>query len=319
MSEDQNDAPAAKSPQQRARGLLRIVAIVLAAYFLLQGILGLLVPPVEPHPVQELNLKVIAHRGGKAEYPENTLEAFRSAVESGVDAIEMDVRLSADGIPVVIHDEDVYRTTSGEGAVSEYSFQELQVFDAGWWWPFERKPDCEVCAERGDDEFPFRRQGLVIPSLEQVFAEFPEVPKIIEIKPESPEAVRAVGDLLRRYNQENLSIIASFHDSNLKLLRDLYPEIATAASQREVTVFYVMNLLGFGSAYPSAAEFFQVPIDMGRLPVITEGFLRGAEANNVLVHAWTIDDRQEMTWLLDLGIDGIMTSEPSVLLDVLGR
>jgi glycerophosphoryl diester phosphodiesterase len=319
VPESPQEAKTGPDPREKARRMLMLVALAFGVWFILRGVTGLLVPPVPDHPVQEVRMRVIAHRGGKGEFPENTLFAFRSAVAMGVDAIEMDVHLSSDGKLVVIHDDSVFRTTSGEGPVAELSLADIQSFDAGYWWPSGRKEDCEACLLIPDDEFPFRGRGIRVPSLEEVLAEFPDIPKIIEMKPEDPAIVSALGNLLRSYDQEESAIVASFHSANLKAFRQEFPEFATSAGQSEVTWFYVMNLLGFGTSYPSRAEFFQVPINMGRLPVITRGFLESSGVNNVRVQAWTINDRAEMEMLLGIGVDGIITDEPALLLDVLGR
>jgi glycerophosphoryl diester phosphodiesterase len=321
MGSDQSISGGAeqKTPREKARSMLMYVGAILGVFFILQGVLGLLIPPIDSHPAQAREMKVIAHRGGKGEFPENTMFAFRSAVALGVDALEMDVHLSADGRLVVIHDDTILRTTSGEGPVADYTLAELKEFDAGYWWPAGRKEDCEVCLQLPDEDFPYRGEGLTIPSLEEVLREFPDTPKIIEMKPEDPAVVAALGDLLTAYGQEDVAVVASFHASNLKAFRESYPDFATSAGQSEVTVFYALHFIGFGSAYPSPAEFFQVPINFGRLPVISRGFIEAARNNNIKVQAWTINERAEMNMLLDLGIDGIITDNPSLLLDVLGR
>lgn len=321
MSDNQNHEEGARTPEPRenARRLLKIVALVLAAWFLSRGIIGLLVPPVEQHPAQQRQMSVAAHRGGSALFPENTMYAFRRSAEMGVDILEMDLRLTQDKRIVVIHDETVFRTTNGEGRVEDLTLSQLRRLDAAYWWPYGQKEDCEVCSQIPEEEFIYRDQGIQIPLLEEVLAEFPNIMKILEIKPIDGEMVGILGELLREYDQAENAVIASFHSENLKSFRDQFPEFATSAAQSEATAFVILNYLGFGSSYPSPAEFFQVPVSSGVLPVITKSFLQTAAENNIRVHAWTINERAEMTRLLDMGIDGIITDDPAELLDLLGR
>src|SRR5919204_389354 len=126
---------------------------------------------------------VVAHRGASAGAPENTADAFELAIRHGADALELDVRLSADGVPVVIHDATLDRTTDGQGPVSGRTAAELQRLDAGA--RFTRD---------GGRTFPFRGQGSRIPTLADVLRAFPEVPLLVEIK--EVGAQRAVREVL---------------------------------------------------------------------------------------------------------------------------
>src|SRR5947208_693930 len=114
---------------------------------------------------------VIAHRGNSAHYPENTAPAFDTALALGVDALEFDVRISRDGVVVVIHDPTLDRTTNGTGAVESLGFAELQTFDVGA--RFTRD---------GGRTFPFRGSGLRILSLEELLLRYETIPLLIEVK-----------------------------------------------------------------------------------------------------------------------------------------
>src|SRR5687768_5137013 len=114
---------------------------------------------------------VIGHRGNRAHAPENTIESFAQAVTAGADAVELDVRLSADGVPVVLHDPHVRRTTSGTGVAARMTFDELRTLDAG----------ARFTPDNGRT-YPYRGLGHRIPSLDEVLEAFPTLPLVIEIK-----------------------------------------------------------------------------------------------------------------------------------------
>src|SRR5688500_1274406 len=127
---------------------------------------------------------VYAHRGGAALAPENTIAAFDNGLALGADGLELDVRLSRDGVVVVHHDAMLDRTTDGHGPVAGHSLSELAAVDAGYRF---QPPGAE------HDRFPFRQQGIRIPTLESVLHRYPDVPLIIELKTGSEElALRTV-------------------------------------------------------------------------------------------------------------------------------
>ena len=135
------------------------------------------------NPLLDLSARpVIAHRGASASAPENTLPAFELAAQQGADAFELDVRLTRDGAPVVIHDATLERTTSLTGPVRARTLAELRAADAGHWYT----PD-------GGRTMPCRDHGVRIPTLAEVLWAFPAMPVLIEVKePEVQEAVRRV-------------------------------------------------------------------------------------------------------------------------------
>ena len=122
---------------------------------------------------------VIAHQGGEWLRPSNTLVAFDHAVELGVDVLEMDIHQTQDGVIVLMHDATVDRTTDGSGAIKEMSFAEIRELDAGYYWT--------------DDDgatYPYRGQGIQVPTLEELFQRYPDMRMNIEIKQETPSMVR---------------------------------------------------------------------------------------------------------------------------------
>src|SRR5918993_3646085 len=150
----------------------------------------------------------LAHRGASALAPENTIEAFRLAVEAGAGGLELDVHLTRDGHVVVLHDATVDRTTDGEGPVSEMTLEELRAFDAG----HNFSPD-------GGPSRPYRGRGVRVPILEEVLREFPGVAVNIDIKAGRPGIEAAVLGVLREADALGRVIVVSTTHANVKRFR----------------------------------------------------------------------------------------------------
>lgn len=297
------------------RGILRVVGRI-GLGLLVIGLLAYLffawlAVPRLSHPFFEdiPDVLVIAHQGGDGLWPSNTIYAFEQATEMGVDVLEMDIHLTADGVIVLSHDDTVDRLTDGSGLIKEMTFAELQELDAAYDWSED---------DQGN-EFPFRGQGIQIPSLHQVLMAFPEMPMNIEIKQAEPSMVVEVCDLIRAHGKQEDVLIASFHPETMRDFRQTCPEVATSATEEEIRPYYVLNRLFLDGAYRPPAEAFQVPEYSGDLHVVTHRFVQGTRKHNVDVHVWTVDETADMQRLLDLGVDGIITDRPDRLLELLGR
>lgn len=250
---------------------------------------------------------VMAHRGGMALRPENTMAAFEHAVEIGVDVLEIDVYATSDDVIVTIHDSTVDRTTDGEGAVLDFTFEELQALDAGH--NFEDE----------NGEFPYRGQGVTIPALEEIFQAFPDMLMNIEIKQREPSIVEDFCDLLNEYDMGDNVLIASFHEETIVEFRETCPGIPTSSVESEIQRFVLANALGNTDNYEPVSSAFQVPEFFGDLHVVTEEFVTGAQSLGIDVHVWTVNEEEQMQRMIDLGVDGIITDYPNVLLELLGR
>ncbi|MFW5745231.1 MAG: glycerophosphodiester phosphodiesterase [Spirochaetota bacterium] len=287
-----------------------IVLIVVGALAALYGIAGLVIPKAgQKQAVTAHRWQVIAHQGGNHLRPDNTMLAFEHAVELGVDALEMDVHATSDGVPVVIHDDAVDRTTNGSGLVKEMTFSQLRDLDAAYNWPHHED----------SAEHPYRGQGVQIPSLEEVLRRFPDVPMTIEIKQADPPIVDEFGELLQRYDREQNTIVASFHPEVMREFRRKFPAFATSGVEPEIRAFYVMKTVFAGWLYPPPMEAFQVPEVSGNLRVITPRFVRAAHRRGLNVQVWTVNEADAMRRVLDAGVDGVITDRPDLLLEVLGR
>jgi glycerophosphoryl diester phosphodiesterase len=249
----------------------------------------------------------VAHRGASTLAPENTIEAFRLAVEAGAGGLELDVHMTRDGHIVVIHDATVDRTTNGSGAVSEMTLDELRRFDAG----HNFSPD-------GGSTRPYRGRGVWVPTLGEVLEEFPGVAVNIEIKAGTPGIEKTVLGILRDANALGRALVVSTPHAIVKRFRKISGgHISTGASRWEIGVFYILSRLRLERLVRPAYDALQVPLLHRGILVVTPRFIRAAQARGVRVDVWTINQAEEMRRLLDLGVDVIMTDRPGTLAEVL--
>jgi glycerophosphoryl diester phosphodiesterase len=251
---------------------------------------------------------VIAHRGGKGLWPENSLFAFERASALGVDMLEMDLHLSSDGELVVIHDRTLERTTDGEGPVAALSLAQLQALDAGYRWSAD-----------GGQSYPYRGQGIRIPSFAEVLERFPETPKVIEIKVADVGMEALLCDALEAHQQRDRVIVGSFYDRSLQLFREQCPGIATSAGPGSVRLLMALNWTGLVSLLSPSYQVLQIPERHSGLHIASPRLLQNAQARGLNVQLWTINEQPDMRRLLDLGAHALITDYPDRALQVLGR
>jgi glycerophosphoryl diester phosphodiesterase len=267
-------------------------------------------PAVRPgHPYLAGAPLLMAHRGGSALAPENTLEAFRRALEWwGADVLEVDVQPTADGEVVVIHDATVDRTTDGSGPLASLRLAEIRSLDAG----FRFTPD-------GGRTFPFRGRGVRVGTLEELLLAFPGARVNVEVK--DGRAQRRTWETVHDLDATRRVLIAAGHRANRSLF-GAYPG-PTSASGEEMKTFYMLHLVHATRFWRPPVDAFQMPERFGGRQVLTPRLLREVHARNVAVHVWTVDEEADMRRLLEWGVDGIVTDRPDrlarVLHDMLGR
>lgn len=247
--------------------------------------------------------EVYAHRGGALLWPGNTTLAFDQALKLGADVLEMDVRSTHDGVLVLMHNSTVDETTDGSGPVAGYTLEELQRLDAGYRW--------------GPDKFPYRGRGIKVPTLEEVFERYKDrgVRMNIEIKQIMPSIVDRFCDLVRQHDIADRVMVASFSTSVLKHVRMRLPQAATSAGTWELLVFYLFHLLNITDRYHLPVRALQFWSSIGPLPIITENLVAAAHRYGLEIHGWTVNRREEMRRLIRLGVDGIITDDPQLLID----
>jgi glycerophosphoryl diester phosphodiesterase len=286
--------------------LLQIFLAPLVFAVIVLGGMWLQARPASPHPYFDAaGFQVIAHRGGSGLGPENTLTAFRSSLAAGADVLEMDLRTTADGHLVVLHDATVDRTTDGRGAVNEMTLAQLKKLDAGYRWT----------ADQGRS-FPFRGRGITVPTLSEVLAVFAETPLITEIKEKRPEVSQSVCEMLRRHGRMTSVLVASVHGGVLERFRQVCPGAATSAGPSEALWFYLLSRAGLAPLYSPDMQALQVPVTFKGLAVVSPRFIAAAHARNLTVAVWTVNAEGTMRRLIAAGVDGIMTDYPDRLVGI---
>jgi glycerophosphoryl diester phosphodiesterase len=232
-----------------------------------------------------------AHRGGAAETTENSWAAFEHAVSLGYRYMETDVRATADGVAVALHDPALDRVADRHGVLSKMTWAQVR----------EAK----------------LQDGRAIPLLEELLTAWPAVRWNIDVK--TQEAVAPVIEVLRRTGAVDRVLVAAFSERRSAQVRDaLGPALATGAGRLTVAMLVAAK---FVPRVPvrTRAVAAQVPMRQGGVPIVDATFVRVCHRASIAVHVWTIDDPTAMEQLLDLGVDGIMTDRPSTLKQVLER
>lgn len=228
----------------------------------------------------------VAHRGGAAERPENTMPAFAAAVALGYRYVETDVQATADGTLLVFHDHALDRVTDMSGDLGRLPYSTVRNA---------------------------RVQGEPIPLLEDLLGTWPELRVHIDAKHDL--AVPALATVLERTSAHDRVCVGSFSDRRVSELRRLTGgRVCTWMGRRGILA---LRLASLGVPVPrSRSACTQVPVRRGRLAVVDRRFLDTAHRRGVRVHVWTIDDAEEMRALLDLGVDAILSDRPTLLKEV---
>ena len=234
-----------------------------------------------------------AHRGGAADAPENTLEAFTSAAELGFRYLETDVHLSADGVLVAFHDTSLDRVTDRTGRIAELTWDEIRR--------------ATVIAEGTGASGSIAR-------MEDLLEALPEAR--FNIDPKADDAVEPLAALINATGSASRICDGAFSDRRVGRVRALVgDELCTGLGPRAVTRLRIASL-GLPVGRPDG-DCAQVPPSLRGVPVVDRRLVDTAHRLGLQVHVWTIDDPVEMHRLCDLGVDGIMTDRPAVLREVL--
>lgn len=254
---------------------------------------------------------VIAHQGGDGVWPGDTMLAFENAVQIGADVLEMDAHITKDGHIVLMHDEEVDRTTDGTGLIEELTLDELKQLDAAYDW-----------SNDGGKTFPYRGQGIQVPTLEEIFQRFPQMRFVIEIKLTKNPIEKPLCDLIRQNNMQEKALIGSFHDEAMQNFRATCPEVATSAASDEVRNYVLLGKVFLWGFYLPQFQTIQPPYDPAEslgITIVTERFIRESHAKNIRVEPWTVNDPNLMKQYIEWGVDGIITDRPDLLVEVLGK
>ncbi|MCX4763348.1 glycerophosphodiester phosphodiesterase [Streptomyces sp. NBC_01275] len=282
---------------------------------------------------RQQHIQVVAHRGASEEAPEHTLAAYKKAIEDGADALECDVRLTADGHLVCVHDRRVNRTSNGRGAVSALELADLAALDFGSWktreareaWPArgegpEQEPD-----EEPDWEFrPEDREDTSVLTLERLLELVAGAGRRVELAIETKHPTRWAGQveerllvLLKRFG---LDAPASAAESPVRIMsfsaRSLHRVHAAAPTLPTVYLMQFVSPRLRDGRLPAGVRIAGPSMRIVRShPTYVERLKRAGHQ----VHVWTVNEPEDVDLCVELGIDAIITNRPRAVLDQLGR
>ena len=235
---------------------------------------------------------IYAHRGACGYAPENTLDAFKLAADMNADGVELDVHFTKDGKVVVIHDEKIDRTSNGQGAVLDYTYEELLAFDFG----------CKFYGER---------RGVKLPLLSDVYELLAPTGMIVnvEIKANDPEICAACDRIAKECGMESKVIYSSFNHFQLAQMKEVNPDafVAPLYSFNMLKPWDYCANIGASASHPRQNQISLLP-----------EYVEECHKLGIRVHPWTVNDEADMKFLADAGCDAIITNYPDVAKRVIG-
>ncbi len=264
-----------------------------------------------------------AHRGASVQFPPNTMEAFRRAVEIIPDCLlETDLRKTADGKAVILHDSYLDIKTDGTGPVSKKSLEKIKQLDAGY----------NVSFDRGRS-YPFRDMGFRIPTLEQVLLGFPDSRFSLDIKDNDIQFARQVMAVIENHGAGGRVIMGSFHPRIVTMIRREYPGVATSFERNEIIRYLLLFRTGLPGLFKPRGDVMMIPelyfggtseyrIDRpfgNGIRIVTKKFIDNAHEKGLPVFVWTINNRENMKRLISWNVNGIVTDYPDILRNVLSE
>lgn len=277
--------------------------------FILVGVaFSAVADPQAKSPFEERSILLGLHRGGREQWPENTVVAYQEAVKLWPDALlELDVHATADGQVVVIHDDTVDRTTNGSGSVWAMTFEEVRALDAAYHF----SPD-------GGATFPWRGKGITVPTLKEVLEVSSTHRFLIEMKDGDNIAAGTVA-AIREAGAAERCVLAAVPPQFIEDARTLAPEIATCYDFLSAAT--LLNELRFGDWEKYIPEHKMLALS----PKLQERFsltadeIKALQAKGILITFWTVNKEDEMRRLLDMGVDSILTDRPDALAAILAE
>ena len=271
---------------------------------------------------------VLAHAGGENAHPHSTPYAYAESVAAGVDVLDVDVRLTGDGVLVVHHDEDVDRTTDATGDVADMTFDELHALDNAFWFT----ESCSACTDQPRDAYVLRgvRTGEVDPpegyepddfavmAFEDLVEQYPDHVLNIEIKGSYPDDVPAAEELARiltEHDRLDASVVTAFDDQLAEAFHELAPEVAITPGLEAMTAYVLAN-----EPLAEGRTIVQIPPDYEGIEVLTPELVERAHADGLVLWIWPNsrdwEDADGYTELLDMGVDGLNAADPPTAVEV---
>ena len=233
-------------------------------------------------------VRVIGHRGFSGDYPENTITAFRKALEIGVDEIEFDVRIAKDGHLIIIHDETVTRTTDGKGNVADMTFEEIKELDAGSW-------------------FDPAYEGIRIPTFEEGLENIPDTVELNIHTLPHPVVTEKIISALIEHGRTKTSYIA-IEPAQIPLARKMYGEIRLCNIKSQIDPEeYVEETKKWNC---ERLQFFAPAYE------VSKKLIEKAHSYGIFVNVFYADEKEDMEQLIRNGADAILTNKPDLLMRV---
>lgn len=249
---------------------------------------------------------LFGHRGASAELPENTLPAFQRALDLGVDALELDVHATKDGVFVVSHDATGERMCNVLQKISDCPWAEVSRWDAGWGFRDERGGR------------PYAQTGLRIPRLDEVVKRFRETPLNIDVKAADPHAIAQLVALLRLHGAEERVLLTSFSRRTLREIRREGYQGPTGLAELEVWRLLLAPEL-LGKAVRFRGKRVQIPTRSGFIDLARPAFIEKCHRLGLAVDYWVVNDAALAQTLIARGADGIITDDPRAIAPVFAR
>ena len=246
---------------------------------------------------------VIAHASSTYFGPGNTIEMMRAAVRAGADVVDADVRVTADGLLVASHDDDLRSQTGTPGSLRTKTLSQLRSFDAGYTWPGPRR------------DFPLRGRGVTIPTVEEILKAFPNRRVSMEFKTTGGE--QTLCNLLRRLGRASDVYVGSAGDAAVDRFKPLCPEVTITVT--DAMVGDMRNAQTTGRAWCSPSPIGQPPFVIGARRVVTRESVAWNHAHGMAVYTWTLDDPKQLEAAVAAGVDGVYTGRADLARQVFDR
>jgi poly(3-hydroxybutyrate) depolymerase/glycerophosphoryl diester phosphodiesterase len=266
---------------------------------------------------------VLAHTAGEDEFPASTLFAFGESVKAGVDMLDLNINITADGELLVQHDDTVDRNTDGTGPVADMTFAEIQQLDGAYWFT----EDCGACTDRPDDDYLYRgiRTGeqapppgytaddFALPSLRQLVERFPDIPLNIEIKGSGDIARRTADELAKQLDElgrSEASVVASFDDEVVSYFHSVAPDVEVSPGLNVLTAYVLQR-----TPIPDGMRILQLPPEYSGLQVITGQLVADTKASGYPIWVWpndrSLENLDAYRDFLSQGIEGLNINFPA--------
>jgi glycerophosphoryl diester phosphodiesterase len=263
---------------------------------------------------------VLAHAGGDDDDPHSTPFAFGESVKAGVDVLDLDVRLSGDGVLIVHHDDNVDRTTNGTGPVASMTYAQLHALDNAYWF----NTVCNTCKNRPESDYVWRgvRTGAKPPpagytpddfamtTFRDLAARFPTMPLNIELKGQDTAAATELAKELQELGRLDSAVVTSFDDDLITAFHALAPEVALSPGLNATTAWVLS-----GTPLPDGMRILQIPPEYNGVTVLTPDLVARAKAAGYLLWVWpnggAYENADGYGRLFAMGVDGVNASKPA--------